>query len=172
MEAGALVLVIGDHGPVYSFGNGEDVRRGLARQLPFEACEILRRVQIGDVFPRVERDEDWPRVSVRAKDLQVTAYRVSDGRPAWLDRDSRINQIALEPQAQIVQNVRRVQKMELDEVVLPHKEQCPAKPIAIRQRKGIRMLQRAVGMQSPRSRTIRGFARGSSEPQSPAQDGR
>jgi hypothetical protein len=71
-----------------------------------------------------------------------------------------------------VQNVRRVQKMELDEVVLPHKEQCPAKPIAIRQRKGIRMLQRAVGMQSPRSRTIRGFARGSSEPQSPAQDGR
>jgi hypothetical protein len=119
----ALILVIGDHGAVHGFSNGEDMWRGLARQLPFEACELLRRVQIGDVFPWVERDEDWSRVSVRKRqNLELQVQLWVDVMAAWLDRGSRVDQVAMEAQAQIVQNVRRVQEMELDEVVLPHKE--------------------------------------------------
>jgi hypothetical protein len=77
----ALILVIGDHGAVHGFSNGEDMRRGLARQLPFEACELLRRVQIGDVFPWVERDEDWSRVSMRKR--QRWNYKFSCGSMLW-----------------------------------------------------------------------------------------
>ena len=61
--AGRLVFVVGDHRAVHRLSGRKDVRRRLALQLATEALECRGRVQLGQMLPWVDGNQNWTGVS-------------------------------------------------------------------------------------------------------------